>query len=682
MTRPFAACSVLVLILLTAGCHSDSDSLSDLVVNSLEDLEQPPAGTVTLRSALAAAAGGQRIAFDESLDGDTIELSIVGEEHTVLKGEVMGMRDSPSGPISYLVGYFDRDYGRSALYARKNVIIDASDLPSGITLSWTGGEGNPARVLAVYGDLSLNNVSITGGISVAEDISTGDPDDQPWTLARGGAVAVWGLARLVDCQLYDNHLEGDFDSSRDRGAFGGGLYANVVDMDGCVVSGNSVIGAGAAGGGVFSVGGADRSNGNSYIDGSSITGNRIQGLFAYGGGVYSDGGGIGKSTTLRIANSTIARNLAEPPFLPPDMRFLLNMGYWRGGGIYASNGKLTVKACTVAENQVHGKPRTLELGKPNLAGGIALTIGNAHAVEDLMIGHSIVIGNTVHEIDGETYDHDVFTGSAFYFRSLGYNRFGVLDFSQILVPVGKPDWASLSRKHYPQVGDQDDLDADDVLNLSGGIARSDTIFSVGTDAPDPAVLHYEPWGSALDRVPAETYSVTEIFGEYAVASGGTDDFLSIVLQRIQDHYNLPGFASAFEGDFETFLQTVDSDEGTPGIQPYRNPSGQPILTLEDTQWFGPSQTWPSNLSNYPYIEFWHRLDDALYAEDVPELGQELLGDDAWAALFSSGRLSENPDITMSVWGSSVSVRFEAVDQLGVARPVDAMSDIGSLEIEF
>ncbi len=108
---------------------------SVIVVNSLEDLEEPPEGTVTLRSALASAADGQPIVFAASLDGGTIELSIVGEEHTVLKGEVMGMRDEPSGPVSYLEGYFDRDYGKSALYARKNVVIDASALPSGITMS-------------------------------------------------------------------------------------------------------------------------------------------------------------------------------------------------------------------------------------------------------------------------------------------------------------------------------------------------------------------------------------------------------------------------------------------------------------------------------------------------------------------------------------------------------------------
>ena len=62
---------ILFMALLTASCNGGSNSLSDLVVNSLEDLERPPAGTVTLRSALAGAAGGQRIVFDATLDGGT-----------------------------------------------------------------------------------------------------------------------------------------------------------------------------------------------------------------------------------------------------------------------------------------------------------------------------------------------------------------------------------------------------------------------------------------------------------------------------------------------------------------------------------------------------------------------------------------------------------------------------------
>jgi hypothetical protein len=164
----------------TAGCN---DSQRPIVVNSLEDTASPATGTVTLRSALAAAASGQPIEFDAALDGGRIDLAIIGEPRTILPGEVMGMRIDPSGPISYLVGYFDRDYGASALFAKKDVVIDASSLPSGITVAWTGGTGNPARVLAVHGDLTLRRVVITGGVNVTEALPVVEP--RAWRRPRG-----------------------------------------------------------------------------------------------------------------------------------------------------------------------------------------------------------------------------------------------------------------------------------------------------------------------------------------------------------------------------------------------------------------------------------------------------------------------------------------------------------------
>ena len=132
--------SAILAALTVSGCNRSSSSspLPPIVVNSLLDLADPPPGTVTLRAALAAAASGQAVTFDPALDGGTIALSIVGDDHTVLKGEVMGIRDEPSGPVSYLVGYFDRDYGKSALYKVGDVVIDASALPAGITIAWTG----------------------------------------------------------------------------------------------------------------------------------------------------------------------------------------------------------------------------------------------------------------------------------------------------------------------------------------------------------------------------------------------------------------------------------------------------------------------------------------------------------------------------------------------------------------
>jgi hypothetical protein len=219
----------------------------------------------------------------------------------------------------------------------------------------------------------------------------------------------------------------------------------------------------------------------------------------------------------------------------------------------------------------------------------------------------------------------------------------------------------------------------DVLNLDSGITQSDLMLSAGVDAPNPVVLHYEPKGNAIDQVPMSPYVISEIYAEYSY--NATNDFLAILLGRIENHYGLTDFASDFTADFETFLQTVDTDDETAGMQPYTDPSGKPILTLAATQWFGPTTTWPKELPNYPYIEFWHRLDVALRAESILGMGLELLGDDAWETLFSSGPLVENEDIIMSVTTESpFTVFMQAVDQIGTERPVDTFGDIGAIEM--
>ena len=657
------------------------------------DDASPPAGTETLRSALAAASSGQRITFDQTLNGGTIDLLFVGEEHTALIGEVMGFDDANN--ISFLVGYFVRDYGRSALFANKNVVIDASDLADGITLNWDGAD--PARVLAVSGDLWLTNVTITGGNSVfdvAADVGQHPEDDQTSTLARGAGIAVWGVATLSNCAIYDNHAVGDdADTSRDGGAYGGGVYADTVVMDNCIVSGNTVYGGGAAGGGVFSVGGRDTGADVSSISRSAITENRITGLFAYGAGIYSDGGGIGRATRIHVDNSTVARNLVEPPALPPFLFDLLNIGYWRGGGLYMSNGHMRVQSSTIVENQVFGRPRTNELDKPNLAGGIAATIGNAHAVEHMIIGQSIVVGNTVHEINGidpggytigSVYSHDIFTGSVFYFRSMGYNRIGVIDFSQILVPIGEPGWASLSRKHYPKAGDEDGVVSGDVL---GSVTLSASINSNGVQADPFAALYYDPVGSSLDQVPGGSYSVTEVFGELEgpQQEGRNPLLLPLMLNQIRDVYGQTEFESEFRTYFEGFLLDIDPD--TAGFQQYANCNNVIIDTTEQAFWCGPAQTWPQMEYNHAYIEFWHRLDRALASgiaevnvDQIGNLGPALVNDEVWTSLFGLGR-STHGGITVQLTETTVSVDAPSTDQLGNGRPLDLLGDIGAIEID-
>jgi hypothetical protein len=533
---------------------------------------------------------------------------------------------------------------------------------------------------------------------VAEELVP-DPNDehaQLSTRARGAGVAVWGVARLSDCEIYHNHCKRGARvpaRSRDAGAFGGGVYADILEMQNCVVSGNSVSASGVSGGGVFSVGGARASQAASTIDRSAITGNRISGIFAYGGGVYSDGGGIGKRKKLAVTNSTIARNLVEP--LPGLPSFMYGIGYWRGGGIYMSNGYLEVHGGTIVENQVHGWPRTDSLDRPNLAGGVAATIGNAHAVEDMLIGHSVIAGNTVHEVaaaggaeairasPGVVYDQDVFTGSLLHFKSRGFNRIGVIDFSQILVPVGEPSWLTFSRRHFPETGDADGVALAEVLDLAGGVGRSDTILSAGVDSGQPAVLYYLPRMSALDQVPVSPYSVEQTLAEYSIDMGIRNDFLAILLDRLEAYYQLDSeFSDDFIADFEAFLGSVDVDDETEGAQPYLDPLGDPIFTLADTLWFGPAVTWPKVLSNHPYIHFWHRLDRALLDAGIPGLGAEVLGDADWAALFSSGPLGEGeiPEIVMTVATSSPpGFPLLEVDQLGTSRPANQRGSIGAIE---
>ena len=598
-----------------------------LIVNSTSDLASPATGTVTLRSALAQAGSGETIGFDATMNGATIELSIVGEEHSILKGEVY------SGAPPTYQGYSDRDYGKSALYAHKNVILDASNLNSGVTLKWTGGDANPARVLAVYGNLTLKKVSITGGHSKAEALS--DPN-QPYTLARGGGIAVWGTATLEDCAIYSNKITGDNEASRDRGAYGGGIYANGLSIKDSIISGNSALGYGAAGGGIYSVGGADNSNslnqGNEVvITGTSITGNRTTAQHSYGGGLFTLAGGPTNLAWLRLRNSTVARNVVE------DNPNIADVGqfYYRGGGIYMGGGSLEVSNSTIAENEVHG---TLAMfsGKPNIGGGgVAATIGNAHVVETLEFMQSIVAGNTLNGAPA-----DVFAGSLLNFYSFGYNRLGAIDFSQILVPV--PDWMDLNRKHYPKVGDQDGISADQVLSMSD-IHKSTVITSAGVDAGQKAVLWYSPAGSAIDQIPS-TNSVSFVSAGYTGFGTSVDDFPNHVLEKLRtDHGDVLG-----------------SDFGTS------------FGDLTGVTFYGPAVTWPSNPQNTPWINFWRELD----LQIGNKLGTVILGDDFWGS-YSSGPIDGN--LSMTVKRDSYQVSLTGTDQRGNARPNGSLGDIGAIE---
>jgi hypothetical protein len=487
-------------------------------------------------------------------------------------------------------------------------------------------------VLAVLGDLTLRNVTVAGGWSAAEAISGGT---QPFTLARGAGLACWGEARIMGCAFLGNTAVGDPNGSRDRGCFGGGVYGNSLSISDSVIAGNSVRGYGAAGGGVYSVGGAGGYGSGSSLTRCAVTGNRVTAQHAYGGGVYTDGGGPGALIALRLTNCTIARNLVEDN---PDLdQATQAQFYYRGGGVYMSNGRLEVMACTIAENAVTGYPYTFS-NKPNMGGGaIAATIGNAHVVEDMRVGHSILAWNTV---DGQP--NDLYTGSIRYFVSLGANLVGVLDMSQILVPI--PPWESLSRKHWPETGDLSGIAAGDVLDLAGAV-RHPTALSAGTDAGAPAVLFYPPAGEALGRVPAAPYDVERVLAEYEGYGVPADDFLNHVLAQVR----------AVHGD------VLGSD------------FGGAYGDLAGVTFYGPALTWPSNAQNTAWITFWRDLETQIDGR----LGPAGLADGFWGS-FASGPIGAG--LTLSVKVDPLGpVDGPAEDQRGAARPAGLPADCGAIE---
>jgi len=587
---------------------------------------------VTLRSALARVESGGTITFDPTLDGTTINLNVIGATNSVLKGEVFTF--NPVERKWVFEGYQERDYGRSALYARKDVTIDASALPAGITLKWAGGDTNRARVLALYGNLTMKKVTVTGGHASSEALSVGS---QPFTLARGGGLAVWGTANLERCALGGNRTSGDETPSRDRGAFGGGIYANRLVVSDSIVSGNSATGFGAAGGGIYSVGGVEATSSGSTITRCTVSGNRVTGQHAYGGGVYSDGGGPGNMKTLVVSNSTIARNLvSDHPGIAENAMYQY---YYRGGGVYMSNGSLMIYSSTIAENVVSGNP-VLFSGKPNMGGGgIAATIGDAHVVENMQVWHNIIAGNSV---NGGA--DDLFTGSLLHFYSYGYNLIGRLDFSQMLVPI--PEYYSLSRKHWPKAGDLHGVLLADVLAASVPAGFHPSIISVGSDASQPALLWYPPAGAALNSIPAAGYTVDSVLAQYTVVPGGADDFLNRICDKVRtDYASLPG--TSF---------------------------GMLIGDMTGVLWYGPATTWPSNLQNVPWIQFWKNLDT--------ELGTSLdpikLGDDFWRG-FSNGLWGDNI-MMMVLVEQSPSITPSANDQLGNFRLCAARCAVGAIEL--
>ncbi len=604
----------------TTKTETPSEQPAYVTVNSLRDTNTPYEGEITLRKALENLNDNGEVRFADELNGKTIDLSIIGNENSLLKAEVFTMNQGWQ-----FDGYQERNYGASAIYLKKNVKINASALPDGITIRWAGKE--KARIIACYGNIELNNITLTGGVSETEKL---EENTQPWTLARGGAIAVWGKATLRNCKLIANRIIGDMEASRDRGAFGGGIYANIADLENCIIAGNTAEGYGVSGGGVFSVGGADSTAGTvSKINKCAVNSNIISGLHCYGGGIYSDGGGQGNLYRISIENTSIIDNtVTNHPQLQGSSTVQC---YYRGGGVYMSNGTMTLNHVTIAGNSVTG-PEYFYKGLSNIGGGAVMaTIGNAHNVESMTVGSSIITGNHVNNTDD-----DLNTGSLNHFYSCGYNLIGVINFKMMLAPI--PDTLSISRKHYPLEGDSHEITEAEVIDESKKLTYKNAEL-LKTLSTDEITVAYNPAGQAMDRVPP-SYSVKHLMLQ-AKNKNLTAEETYFVPKAAADQLKTMG--NMAEIDFDSI--------------------GDPSSVF----FYGPPVIWPSNTQNSAWIKYWRDLD--LLVEN--KMGPATLNDDFWRNVSNNGMFQAR-ESTKKIIGPEV-------DQLNNQRPYGTKSDIGAVE---
>ena len=241
----------------------EADESPSLTVTTDLDIVDSRDGLTSLREAIAFAdslPGEDTVTFDSSLAGETI----------LLNGTELQIGDS--------------------------LIIDASALSSSVTVD-AGGQSRVMNFIASSGDLGINNLTITGGVTSGRDDGAGIFFNAAGTLTVTNSV-----------------IRGNSSANNS-----GGIEVRDGDL---VLSQSDVIGNTAQefGGGVLVF------RGNATITASNITGNEA--IEEFGGGLHLE---RGLST---ITDSTVSQNSSGRG----------------GGGINAPFSSLTLLNSTVSEN--------------------------------------------------------------------------------------------------------------------------------------------------------------------------------------------------------------------------------------------------------------------------------------------------------------------------------------------
>jgi hypothetical protein len=270
-----------------------------LTVTSPADTATPPAGTVTLRSALVQAEtdpGPDTITFAPALLGMTLVLDGTALP-TLTRGETI------TGPGASRLTIDANDASR--------IFVVTSATPvtlSGLTL--TGGNAGPGG--------NGGAVQVNGGVLQLSDL-TFSGNTTSGTTTAGAALDTTGVGALVTataCTFSGNMagLEG--------GAIENEATATMT-LTGCQVISNTANGGGNGGG--------IANHGQLTITGSAITFNTGAGGPFFGGGIYNSG-------ALTLTNSSVLGNTSQGA----------------GGGVYSNGMVCNVSDCTLANNLTLG----------------------------------------------------------------------------------------------------------------------------------------------------------------------------------------------------------------------------------------------------------------------------------------------------------------------------------------
>ena len=487
------------------------------IVTTLNDTTDPNDGLLSLREALAEAAGEDTVMFDSSLAGGTITLA------------------------------------QGQLEITKSVTVTASDLEDGITID----AGGASRAVNITGmKVTLENLTVTGGnaadngagicnnggslilnnIGFADNSATGS----------GGALYSTGSVNLTDCDFTNNTA----------GISGGAILSTGgITVTNGVFSGNS---AGDDGGAIATTGSftiTDSSfTGNSTVDdGGAIYFESISGMIDTvvftsnsaqdDGGVifgktlgdalvvkysifndnYCHGAGAAMNVTgvFRISNSLICNNRCD--------------NY--GGGIYvgASNKTSQMTNTTVAEN-------TAKLG------------GGIYYAEDLNCYNSIIARNTASSAGDDIYVQRGTTGG-FYTLS-GYTDWEVSDTPYVYDP-SKPLFTDAAGGDFtlPEDSQAVDIGNNDYAPSSYDLRHFDRIYN-GTI--DLGAYEYQP--QAIEQLETPTITTGTL---WAYVSYGANRHL-IVWESVE---NASGYELAYSADGNNWvsIETAETSEIITGL---------------------------------------------------------------------------------------------------------------------